>query len=376
MQEKRKKLLNIAIIILLDVLAVLIAVEYTLGQYLFSTFTAHEIHEFTFKDVAGYTTKDGKIFDNDQHDLAYLPDTLRFDLTLQNVVYPSKVVIQPKLTISSDSGVDPEIITITNFDLNPKESYTIDQLFKPVDEGINHASLEIQVFNYTTGTKIVDITNTTSFKVQSVDASLLAEANQVSSRNFAASLLIGIVTAIALGSTAIISYMHTKELRESNRFLKTQTETAGGQMTALNEQNRLYRDQFSLLNRPWISISDKENGFAHTPFKFIVFLQNYGKTPAVEIKTKYLVKDGSITVDELKRDGKPADTADMTPDEIWSEDLEMPNPDYAKMLSTNNYHFGLYIEYKYENTKKGITTIIGQIKNAGREISFKTKDLK
>ena len=110
--------------------------------------------------------------------------------------------------------------------------------------------------------------------------------------------------------------------------------------------------------------------------KLIVYLKNYGKTPAVDIETKYLVKDRSITVEELKRDGIKLDIASMTPDEIWSENLEMSNLDYTKMLATNNYYLGLYIEYKYENTKIGTTTIIGQIQNNAKEISYKTKDLK
>ncbi|MDE2588277.1 MAG: hypothetical protein KGL95_01235, partial [Patescibacteria group bacterium] len=157
---------------------------------------------------------------------------------------------------------------------------------------------------------------------------------------------------------------------------KTQTESSSGQMTALNEQNQLYRDQFSLLNRPWISMSNQDPSFSHVPFQLIVVLKNYGKTPAVDIETKYLVKDSSITVTELKNNGKPLDRASMTPDEIWSENLEMSNADYGKMLATNNYHFGLYIEYKYENTKIGTTIIIGQIRNTATEISYKMKDLK
>ena len=166
-----------------------------------------------------------------------------------------------------------------------------------------------------------------------------------------------LVSAIA---SAIIGVGTIGTLVANTYFSRTQVHE-------MRNQNQLYRDQFSYLNRPWISVSNIDP-MTHQPNFLGVPLKNYGKTPAVNIRTKYLVKEKNITVDDLRREGKPVETADMTPDEIWSETLEMLPQTYAKMLTTDDCYFGLYIEYSYENNKTGVTTIICQIKKSVKEI--------
>lgn len=246
--------------------------------------------------------------------------------------------------------------------------------FFAANEGQNNVRVALAISSFN-GTFIKYENATTSFSVLSTSDKLLHDQNNTVLLGVIFSGIIGTATVVALFGTKRSSDRYADELRESNKFLKTQTETAVGQMGVLKEQNQLYREQFSLLNRPWISISNLDP-LVHQPCYLYVPLKNYGKTPAVRIKTKYLVKEDNITVDELERDGKPVETADMTPDEIWSENLEMPKETYDKMLSTDNCYFGLYIEYSYENNKTGTTTIICQIQKSAQEISYKTKDLK
>jgi len=246
--------------------------------------------------------------------------------------------------------------------------------FFAANEGQNNIRVLLALSSFN-GTFIKYENATTSFQVISPSDKLLHDQNNTVLLGVIFSGIIGIATVLALFGTKRSSDRHATELRTSNDFLKKQTEISAKQMDALQEQNQLYRDQFSSLNRPWISLSNLDP-LTHEPNYLMVPLKNYGKTPAVNIKTKYHVKEGNFTVDELQRDGKSVDTASMTPDEIWTENLEMSSETYTKMLSTDNCYFGLYIEYSYETGKTGVTTIICQIKKGTKEISYKIKDLK
>lgn len=255
-QKDIRKVIFISIIAVIIAIIVPIISEYALFVYIINTFAIYEIHDFYFNDLNGLTSTDGRILNYDKHGYAYPLDHLHFQLTVKNMFYPAKVLIQPTLRISSNSGVDTQVLHITNFDLGQKESHPIDQPFLPVDEGTNHVSLQIMVLNYTTGNLISNTTDSTSFKVQSLSDKLLEDANAVSFRNFVASLVIGGITTTALVASALIARRHSKEMKESNKKLQEQNDLLRDQATKQEELKKselqipvLFKI-FDLLNNP------------------------------------------------------------------------------------------------------------------------------
>jgi|GEM_PF-6093308 len=267
--------------------------------------------------------------------------------------YIAPVDVRPHLQLTGGDGhkdmkdlIDNSCVVATTC---PKEFN-----FTAGSEGRNTAVFVLDIYNHTTNTFLGQQNATADFPVVSYADKLHALANWYT--------LLGIIIAAVIGIATVVALFRTEK-------------RASEHTTQLKEQNVILREQASIQNRPWISLGDSDSIFHVSTNVLQINLKNYGKTVATDIVTKVYAMDGTLTIEELKQKGKELPSSSMAPTEIWFEDIPITPELYNKMETSSDCHFGLFIQYGYENSKKGSTIIIGKITKGRTELDLEIKQM-
>lgn len=122
-------------------------------------------------------------------------------------------------------------------------------------------------------------------------------------------------------------------------------------------QSHVLTEQFSIQNRPWMSIVS-ENNVTVNGGKFDVTFKNYGKSVAHDVKTSYLVQENKITEDEIIKSGKPfLNISDYSPDESVTFFIPIPEK-LRSSIWTEDAYIGLILNYNFEENKKGKSLLV------------------
>jgi len=199
--------------------------------------------------------------------------------------------------------------------------------------------------------------------VLSLANKLQDDANQLTYKGFIAVSIVGIGTIIALVTNVIFSKLEVDKLDTQNQHSEDQIEL-------LKKQNDDLKEQQSIQNRPWISV------IANNPVRIDgeslqIQFENYGKTIATKIITTSLIKKGEITKEVLIKDGESLTGFDMSPKEIFSHYLPIP----SDVDPAIGIHFGILIQYEFEQTKKGESILIANWNDSVKKAFYEIKKL-
>ena len=120
-------------------------------------------------------------------------------------------------------------------------------------------------------------------------------------------------------------------------------------------------DKISTQNRPWVSSADVESKYKLEKNTLKIFFKNFGNTPATNLQMKGLVSvDDDINQGTL--DGLSfTESLAIAPGEIFSCILSVTSEQLISSTTGNSLHFGVELEYSFDDDKKGHTVLIGHV---------------
>lgn len=195
------------------------------------------------------------------------------------------------------------------------------------------------------------------------------------------SAIIGGLTVLALGLSVHFSHKEVDKLEGQNENSKTQidllqeqNELSQKQMKLLKTQNDDLKEQQSVQNRPWISLSSGKSVRLNKP-KFEISLTNYGKTVATNITVIAIVHNGKITEENFIGMLPISPKFDISPKEEFSEFITIKESILDVIDTSEDIHIGLLIKYNFEKTKEGRTFFIGKWTPSTEGLIFVIKKL-
>lgn len=207
----------------------------------------------------------------------------------------------------------------------------------------------------------------TDIRVLSLENKLQDDANQLTFQGLIAVSVVGIGTIGALIMNVIFSKLEVDKLDTQNQYSKDQIEL-------LKNQNEDLKEQQSIQNRPWISLIS-ENPTTLVGDLFQIEFENYGKTIATDIKVTSMVKQGKITRKELIKNGTSYPKFDISPREVFSHMVPIPDDVLKIINSVADIYVGVIIQYKYEKRKKGESLLIANWNNSLQKTYYEIKKL-
>lgn len=300
----------------------------------------------------------GSLWNTDRPDYVLPNDLLRYTAVFQTKKeYP--------IELHSDLIVYVGDKNVTNTITLPIAKFTIDErtnginlIFHAKELGRNVIFANFKFINSTNNVVLEEFTMDTKYDVVSPEYALQDQSNKTTSVAFTASVFVGIFTVIALVSTTLYSRSHAKELRKQNKTLV--------------KQNKELKEQTSIQDRPWLSLENEE-GFSVHHDLFDIPFQNFGKSVAHDVKVTSFIKKGEITEDEIIKNGKTYPEFDVSPNEIFSHFIPIPENLRSSVNETDAVHIGLILEYKFERTKEGKSVLIAQYMSTGNQLLYKIK---
>jgi len=89
-----------------------------------------------------------------------------------------------------------------------------------------------------------------------------------------------------------------------------------------------------------------------------------------------MIKNGKITTDELIEKDPSSLGLDLSPQEKFSHWLSIPKDILDVIGTASDIHFGIILQYKFEETKEGESLLIAKWDKKLKRESFEIKKLK
>lgn len=276
-------------------------------------------------------------------------DPVTLFLNITNKV-PLNIMIDPEFYpyIAGELGDAKHVASMT---YGFEHTGTFSRLYFPTSEGLNILKVALKI-SYSNGTFLTYQNDTTSFDVVSNTDKLQIQQNYYLFWGVIASATIG-------GGTLTALYFNQKTSKEEISKLDKQNKLSEKQIRLLQKQNQDLKEQTSIQNRPWISLSTEEPVRLIKP-KFEILLINYGKTVATNITAIAIVHNGKITEENFIGMLPINPKFDISPKEKFSEFITIKESILEVIDTSEDIHIGLLLKYNFEETKEGRSFFIAK----------------
>lgn len=296
-------------------------------------------------------------------------DPVTLFLNVTNKV-PLNIMIGPEFYpyITGELGDVKHVVPMT---YGREHTGTFSRHYFPTSEGLNILTVALKI-SYPNGTFLTYQNATTSFHVVSNTDKLQIQQNNFLFWGITASAIIG-------GGTLTALYFNQKTSKEEISKLDKQNKLSAKQIKLLKTQNDDLKEQTSIQNRPWISIADRKPSHELSSIMLKIFIKNFGKSPANNITFRGLTDDKPLTIESLSKTANAGFNYSLAPNEGMSFRQVISPEEYKAGHGGNGFYFAMYVEYTYENSKKGNFALSGIIHDAssrGMEYSEKIIDYK
>ncbi|MCH7561484.1 MAG: hypothetical protein IIC67_09020 [Thaumarchaeota archaeon] len=319
------------------------------------------IEKINFSGNDVYYAIGGSLFNSDRPNYVLVGDQLWYSTLFQTKLdYPIELHATFQVFVGGKN--------VTNLiHLEPIPKFTLDDRtngahweYYATEEGRNKIKADLRFINSSNGVLLHNVNKTTEFDVVSPAFALQDQSNKTTSWALTASVTVGVFTVVALVSSTLYSRSNVKALRKQNRTLV--------------KQNKELKEQYSIQNRPWISIIS-ERAFNFNGSRFEIIFQNYGKSVAHDVKPTVYVKKGAITKDEIIKHGTIYSEFDISPNETYSQFEPISSSLISDVKNTDDVYVGILMEYYFENTKKGTSLLVVNWVSSDNQALFKIKKL-
>jgi hypothetical protein len=127
-------------------------------------------------------------------------------------------------------------------------------------------------------------------------------------------------------------------------------------------QSRMTKQQMDATLRPWIGVTERGIELDKLDNKtFFVTYKNFGKVPAIKVKTKLAIRKSTFTKEELRPYPSNIQNMVLFADDIKTDTQTFEDSIYETRAQGKPLYLGFMVEYQYGNKRHAETIYIARL---------------